>query len=410
MKPALIEKYAKCLLHFGVHLQPGQYVILQTETGAIDLAREITKQAYEMGAREVIPYISDPEIEKLRAKGTSVEDLRNVMDWQKESLDYYLRNNGVQMGVMCSHPALLKDVPSDHLMAQGYAKNELRNVVRAHIHDGSIKWTGSCWPSLDWAKQVYPELSDAKAYEALENALLKMMYIDEDNDPLENWQNHCTDLKARAAKLNAWNFKTIHEQSELGTDITIDLVEGHIWQAAQEKFGKDEEYVANMPTEEVFTAPDYRSVNGIAYASYPLLFSGKLVTDFSIKFKDGKAVDCHASANEELLRNALFANEQTRCLGEIALVSKRSPIKQMGRIFYNGLIDENAACHLAFGASFPECIVGGDAMNKEDLLAHGVNVASSHNDFMVGTEDMKITGITHDGKEVTIMEHGDFVL
>ena len=171
-----------------------------------------------------------------------------------------------------------------------------------------------------------------------------------------------------------------------------------------------EPYVANMPTEEIFTDPDYRTVNGIAYASFPLMMSGKLVTDFSITFKDGKAVDCYASNNEELLRDALFKNEHSRCLGEVALVSKYSPIKQMDTVFFNGLIDENAASHLAFGTSFPSNIKGGSEMSTEELLAHGVNVATNHNDFMIGTLETKIVGTTYDGKEVVIMEHGDFVI
>ena len=192
----------------------------------------------------------------------------------------------------------------------------------------------------------------------------------------------------------------------------MDLVEGHIWCSAGEMGAQNVNapYVANMPTEEVFTDPDFRSVNGIAYASFPLFMSGKLVTDFWIRFENGKAVDCSASNNVDFLREALFRDETTRQLGEVALVSKKSPIRQMGRIFYNGLIDENAACHLAFGASFPDCVKGGTEMTREDLIARGVNFSVSHNDFMIGTDDIRIVGITYDGQQVTVMEHGDFVI
>ena len=165
-----------------------------------------------------------------------------------------------------------------------------------------------------------------------------------------------------------------------------------------------------MPTEEVFTDPDFRSVNGTVYASFPLYINGKLVRDFSITFKDGLAVDCSASEGEDFLRGQLFRDENTRRLGEVALVSKQSPIRKMGRIFYNGLIDENAACHLALGTSFPDCVKGGTEMTDEELHAIGVNKAVTHTDFMFGTDELKIVGIRHDGSESSVMEHGDFVL
>ena len=406
------EKYARVLLEVGVNLQKGQILLLQTSTEALELAREITKQAFQMGAKDVIVHIDDPQIEHLRALYCDVETLREVPEWKKESLDYYLRQDCVQMGVRVSHPTLNNDVPTEKLLAQNYSNNEVRNVVRKHIHAGTLKWTGTVHPSLDWAKALYPELSDEDAYLKLDDELCAMMRVDDESDPVENWKEHCANMAKVSSKLNEYNFKSLHITSELGTDITMDLVKDHIWTSAADMGSSkvNEPYVANMPTEEIFTDPDYRSVNGIAYASFPLMMSGKLVTDFSITFKDGMAVDCNASNNVECLRDALFREDSTRRLGEVALVSKKSLIKQMGHVFYNGLIDENAACHLAFGTSFPSNIKGGASMSKEELLAHGVNVAPSHHDFMVGTLETKIVGTTYDGEEIVIMEHGDFVI
>lgn len=406
------QKYARALLEVGVNLQKGQILLLQTCTDALELAREVTKQAFLMGAKDVIVHIDDAEINHLRALYADEETLREVPEWKKESLDYYLRQDSVQMGLMASYPTLNNDVPSEKLLAQNYSSNEVRNVVRKHIHAGTLKWTGTVHPSMNWAKALYPELSDEDAYLKLDDALCKMMRVDDETDPVENWHQHCAQMAKISKKLNDYNFKSLHITSELGTDITFELVKDHIWTSAADMGSSkvSEPYVANMPTEEIFTDPDYRTVNGIAYASFPLMMSGKLVTDFSITFKDGKAVDCYASNNEELLRDALFKNEHSRCLGEVALVSKYSPIKQMDTVFFNGLIDENAACHLAFGTSFPSNIKGGSEMSTEELLAHGVNVATNHNDFMIGTLETKIVGTTYDGKEVVIMEHGDFVI
>ncbi len=406
------QKYARVLLEIGVNIQPGQILLLQTTTEALDLARELAKQAFAMGAKDVIVHIEDPEIEHLRALNCDVETLRDVPQWRKESLDYYLRQDCVQMSLMASTPTLNSDVPSEKLLAKGYSSNEVRNVVRKYIHAGTQKWTGTVHAGMNWAKALYPQLSDEDAYIKLDDALCAMMRVDDETDPVENWKNHCAEMAKISKKLNDYNFKSLHITSELGTDLTMDLVKDHIWTSAADMGSSKvkEPYVANMPTEEIFTDPDYRTVNGIVYASMPLMMNGKPVTDFSITFKDGYAVDCAASQNVELLKDALFKNEHTRLLGEVALVSKRSPIKQMGQIFLNGLIDENAACHLAFGQSFPANIKGGSEMTTEELLARGVNVATSHNDFMFGTDELKVVGTTYDGTEVVIMEQGDFVI
>lgn len=407
-----MEKYARALLEVGVNLQKGQILVLQANTDALELARVITKKAFEMGAKDVILHLEDPEVEHLRAKYCDPETLRDVPEWKKESLDYYLKQDSVQMGLKSSNPTLNNDVPSENLLAQGYSSNEVRNVVRKYIHAGTLKWTGSVVAGQNWANTLYPDLSDEEAMKKLEDSLCMMMRVDDETDPVENWKQHCAEMHKVSSKMNEYNFKSLHITSELGTDITMDLVRNHIWTSAADMGSSkvNEPYVANMPTEEIFTDPDFRTVNGTAYASFPLMMSGKLVTDFSITFKDGRAVECHASSNEELLRDALFKNETTRCLGEVALVSKKSPIKQMNMIFYNGLIDENAACHLAFGQSFPSNIRGGADMSDEELMENGVNISTSHNDFMIGTPETKVVGTTFDGKEVVIMEHGDFVI
>ena len=408
-----LEKLARVLVRTGVNIREGETLVLQTDTAAIDLAREITREAFAAGAKDVEAFISDAEINHYKALNCTPETLRELPEWKKEGIDSILRTGkGVQMGVMASRPSLNSDVPDENLKAQFLASNELRDVVRNYIHQGCLKWTGSIYPSMEWAKKVFPECEDEEAYTKLENAICKMMRVDEDSDPVENWKKHCEELAERSKKLNDFNFKSLHITSELGTDLKMDLVEDHIWCSAGEMGSQNVNapYVANMPTEEVFTDPDFRTVNGIAYASFPLFISGKLVKDFSITFENGKAVDCNASENVEFLREALFRDETTRQLGEVALVSKKSPIRQMGRIFYNGLIDENAACHLAFGTSFPDCVKYGTALTREQLIEKGVNFSVSHNDFMIGTDDIKVVGTTHDGTEVTIMEHGDFVI
>ncbi len=413
MKQTRLEKTARALLKVGVNIQPGQVLVLQSSPQEVELARELTKQAFEMGAKDVIVHFEDAFVDHYRALYCDVETLKEVPEWRKEQLDYYFRQgNAVQLGTMPMNPTLNEDVPKDKLLALMFSKNEVRNVVRKYIHKGELKWTGTVRPTYDWAKKLYPDLAVEDAFIKLDNQICEMLRVDDETDPVENWKVHCENLGKVSKKLNDYNFKSLHITTELGTDITMDLVKDHIWTSAADMGSSkvSEPYVANMPTEEVFTDPDFRTVNGIAVASFPLMVSGKLVTDFAITFKDGSAVDCTAKENVDFLKDALFRTETTRCLGEVALVSKNSPIKKMGQVFYNGLIDENAACHLAFGSSFPSNIKGGADMSKEELMAHGVNVAPSHNDFMIGTEKTKIVGTTFDGKEVVIMEDGDFVI
>ena len=413
MKKWAAEKYADALVSVGVNLQKGETLFLLSDIAAADLAREVAQKAMDRGAKDVEILWTDAMTEAIRAKSCDSGTLRHMPEWKMEGTDSVLRNGtGVHITISCSFPSLREGIPDENLLAQSLANNDLRNVVRKYIHRSVLKWTGTVYPTMDWARQVYPECDDVKALELLEDAVCKMMRVDETSDPVENWRAHCAMLSDRSHKLNSFNFRSLHITSELGTDLTIGLVKDHIWVSAGEMGSSNVNapYVANMPTEEVFTDPDFRTVNGIAYASFPLYINGKLVKDFSITFENGKAVDCSASEGVEFLRDALFCNEFTRQLGEVALVSKQSPIRKMGRIFYNGLLDENAACHLAFGSSFSDCVKGGASMTEEELYAIGVNHADSHHDFMIGTDDLKIVGTTYDGREITVMEHGDFVI
>lgn len=406
------QKYALMLIKVGVNLQPGQYLIIQTIPEALELAQEVTKEAFKAKAKDVIVFIEDPQINHIRGLNADEDTLRAVPEWKMQQLEYYLNQGACQIGLMGSYPTLNQDVETAKLLAINAASNDVRNVIRKYIHQGTLQWTGTAVATKDWAKAVYPELVEEEAYEALEDALCQMVRVDDKTDVIENWKKHVDALSKRSDILNKYNFRSLHLTSELGTDITMDLVKDHIWNSAGElNQGKHQvSYVANMPTEEVFTDPDCFSANGVAYASRPLMMSGKLVTDFSITFKDGYAIDCKASQNEEFLKDALFKDDGTRRLGEVALVSKQSPINKMNKIFFNGLIDENAASHLAFGSSFPSCIKDGTTLTKEELLLKGVNSAISHNDFMIGTDDFKVVGITYDGQSVVIMEHGDFII
>ncbi len=412
MKQEYLEKYAKALVHIGVNLQQDQLLIVQATVDLAPLAAAVCREAFQSGAKDVIVHYKDQNITYLRAEHCDVETLKRVDDWEKESLRLYFEQGAALIALNTVYPKMMDDLPDEKVIAVNYAKNDLRNVVRHYIHKGTTAWVGTMVPNPNWAKTVYPELSEEKALEALEANVLKAMRISDDTDPVEEWHKHCAEMSKVSAWLNRLNLKSLHITSELGTDITVGLVEGHIWTSAGDMGASSSPvpYVANMPTEEIFTDPHKYTANGTAVGSRPLLINGKLVKDFSITFREGKAVDCHAGENETLLRAQLFRDERSCYLGEVALVSKKSPITQMDKVFCCGLLDENSASHMAFGQSFSSNIVNGTSMSDEELEAAGVNMANNHNDFMIGTPEFHVTGVTHDGKTVTIMEHGEFTL
>lgn len=412
MKREHLEKYAKALVHIGVNLQRDQLLVVQATVDLAPLAVEVCREAFATGARDVIVHYKDQDITYLRAANCDVETLRRVEDWEKESLRLYFEQGAALIALNTVYPQMMDDLPDERVIAVNFAKNALRNVVRHYIHKGTTAWVGTMVPNVHWAKTVYPELPEEEALRMLEGNVLAAMRISDDTDPVEQWHKHCEELSKVSSWLNSLELKSLHITSELGTDITLDLVEGHIWTSAGDmgSSASPVPYVANMPTEEIFTDPHKYTANGTAYGSRPLLINGKLVRGFSITFKDGKAVDCHADENETLLRAQLFRDERSCYLGEVALVSKHSPLAKMDKVFCCGLLDENSVSHMAFGQSFSTNVKGGTDMTDEELEAIGVNVANNHNDFMIGTPEFHVVGTTKSGETVVIMDHGEFTL
>ena len=234
--------------------------------------------------------------------------------------------------------------------------------------------------------------------------------VTEDSDPLENWRIHDANLVEHARKLTELNFNQLHFTSELGTDLTVELVDNHVWIGGGDKTPKGVYFDPNIPTEECFTMPKKTGVNGIVYASKPLSYSGKVIDGFWFRFENGKVVDFGAKQEEETLKSLLDFDEGSRYLGEVALVPYDSPISNSNILFFNTLFDENAACHLALGMPYPENVKGGANMSEEELKAAGANESSQHEDFMFGTKEMNIDGIQQDGTVVPVFRNGNFVI
>jgi aminopeptidase len=245
--------------------------------------------------------------------------------------------------------------------------------------------------------------------EKLWAAIFKAVRITEDGDAVLEWRAHCDRLKVRADILNEYNFKSLHYTNSLGTDLTIEMPENHLWLAVDDVAKSGVRFLANMPSEEVFSTPLRNSASGVLYASKPLVLNGNIVDGIRLVFESGRIVSLHADIGEETLRASVEIDEGSHYLGEIALVPYDSPISNSGVLFFNTLFDENASCHFAFGEAYPSCIKGGNDMTVEELAASGINAESStHVDFMVGTSDLSIVGTTHDGRQVKVFENGNF--
>ena len=243
--------------------------------------------------------------------------------------------------------------------------------------------------------------------EALWDAIFQAVRITGDGRAVDRWQEHLDTLEKRLEKLNALHLKSLHYTNSLGTDLTVELPEGHIWESGGDRTLSGRSYIANIPTEEIFTSPLKTGANGVVYASLPLVHDGNVIDKFHFVVKEGKIVEAHAEQGEETLRAAVGVDEGAAYFGEVALVPYDSPISNQGLLFYNTLFDENAACHIAFGEAYP-CLEGGQRMSKDELKARGLNDSITHVDFMVGTPDLSIVGTTKDGREVPVFINGNF--
>ena len=272
-------------------------------------------------------------------------------------------------------------------------------------------WCVVSVPVLSWAKKVFPNDGDAAAMEKLWNAIFKTVRVTEGGDAVEAWRAHCAYLDEMAGKLNALQLKQVRYKNALGTDVVVGLPDEHVWLAGADTARSGVRFVANMPTEEVFSAPKRDAVDGVLAASKPLALNGNVIEGIRLTLEHGRIVGIHADTNEDVLRQAIETDEGAHYLGEIALVPDDSPIAQSGLLFYNTLFDENAACHFAFGQAYPACVPNGDNLSEEELVRRGINaVSNTHVDFMVGTADLSVTGILPDGGEAPVMRDGVFAL
>ena len=394
-------------MRVGLNVQRGQTLVISSPVECAYFARLCAAEAYAAGCKEVVMNWHDDALGRMKYLYADDAVFDDVPLWRRHFFNDYAQEGAAYLAISASDPENLKGVDGSRIIrAQQASGKALKEFDRLQMCSG-FPWCIASIPIPSWAKTVFPEDGEERAMERLWDAIFRAVRISGDGKAVEKWQAHLKTLHARMEKLNALKFKSLHYTNALGTDLTVELPEGHIWEAGNDVTLSGQEYIANIPTEELFTSPLKTGVNGVVYASLPLVHDGNIIDGFHFVVKDGKIVEARARQGEETLQAAIAVDEGASYFGEVALVPYDSPISNQKILFYNTLFDENAACHIAFGEAYP-CLEGGQKMSKEELKARGLNDSITHVDFMVGTPDLRIVGTTHDGREIPVFENGNF--
>lgn len=403
-----MQEYARLVVKMGVNIQAGQILVINSPIECAEFARMMAEEAYKSGAREVVVSWNDELLGKLRFEMADDKVFDEFPAWRRDMYTDYARQGAAFVSIAAADPELLKGLDTERIVRQQKASGKALREYRERMMNNQNSWCVVSIPTVSWAKKVFEGLDEVAAVDNLWQAIYRAVRIDGQTDAVAAWQQHLSTLQQNKNRLNEYNFKYLRYKNAAGTDVEIELPEGHIWFSGTEHTPDGLPFVANMPTEEVYTLPKRSGVNGTVVSAKPLNFQGNLIDGFKLTFKDGKVVSYSAKQGEDVLKNLLTTDEGASYLGEVALVPHDSPISNLNILFYNTLFDENAACHLAFGKAYPTCISGGDAMTTDELLQNGANDSIVHEDFMIGTADLSIIGITHDGREVVVFKDGNF--
>ena len=405
MNQDTLKKYAHTLLKYGVNLQEDQTLVISVDVENKDFAVIVTEEAYRLGAKEVVLNWRCSPIARQRLLHANESVLEKPANWIPEFYKQYIDDKAAFLSLISANPKALEGIPTDRISLQSRNLNKVLSFYHTAIMNSSVTWCVASVPTVLWANLLGYEGSDEEKIDQLWATLLKLCRI-EGVEPKDTYRHHMAKLRRRCEALNKLDLKSLRYTCENGTDLLLELPEGHIWLGGEESSKDGTIFNANIPTEEVFSAPQYNGVNGVVHSTKPLIYHGNTISDFSFTFKEGKIVEYTAKEGYEVLKELVETDEGSHYLGEVALVDHFSPISQSNQIFYETLFDENASCHLAIGASYPTCLKGSDGLSEEELKERGLNHSLTHVDFMIGHERMNIKGYTRDGQAVDIMIDG----
>ncbi|MCY9134127.1 aminopeptidase [Bacillus atrophaeus] len=401
-----LSTYALLAVEVGVNVQKGQHVVVNASTEVRDFVRLIVKHAYEKGAKHVTVNWQDDEVSRLKYELAPPEAFDEYPEWEAKGKEALAEKGAAFISVVSSSPDLLKGIESKRIAAFQKAAGKALHTYRQYIQSDKVSWTVIGAASAGWASKVFPGHSEEKAIQLLWEEIFNTTRVNEEN-PVQAWKEHDQTLHEKVDHLNAKHYSALHYQAE-GTDLTIELPKKHVWAGAGSINENGNEFMANMPTEEVFTLPQKDGVNGTVSSTKPLSYGGNIIDNFTLTFKNGRIVDIKAEKGEDILKELVETDEGSHYLGEVALVPYDSPISKSDILFYNTLFDENASNHLAIGSAYAFNIEGGKQMSREELVKEGLNESITHVDFMIGSKDMSIDGITADGKREPVFRNGNW--
>lgn len=401
-----LDKYAALAVEVGVNVQPGQTLILLAPLTAAPLVRKVVKRAYEVGAKNVYLEWSDDDVTRLKYELAPSEAFLEFPMWRAKGFEEMAENNAAYLYIDASNPDLLNGIDPQRIQDARKTSSAAMRRFNQYTMGEKISWSMVAYPSQAWADKVFPSLPAEQRVNALWKAIFEATRIDQD-DPVLAWKRHSDTLEAKAKRLNDRKYKALHYRAP-GTDLTVELPKKHFWVAAGSLNEKGTPFMANMPTEEVFTAPLKTGINGTLRSTKPLSYAGNLIENFSFTFKDGKIVEFTAENGLETLQGLVDTDEGSHFLGEVALVPHESPISNSNLIFYSTLFDENASNHFAIGRAYPFCLEGGKEMSLEEIQAEGLNDSLTHVDFMVGSSEMDIDGILESGETEPVFRKGNW--
>lgn len=399
-----LSSYAELLLKVGLNVQEGQTLNIVGDVENIEFIRLVVKTAYGIGVSNVHVDYVDEKLTLLNYENATDEGLQKSVEVSRVKREKLIEQDAAFLFLVSDDPDLLSSIHSDRIAYYQKIAGEAMKVWREATGAEKLTWLIAAVPGGSWADKVFP--NDETCVQKLWDSILQTSRVDV-GDGVENWKQHIKDLTYRSEYLTNKKYSKLHLVSE-GTDLTVELHPKHVWNSAGFSTVKGIPYVANIPTEEVFTTPVSTGTNGIVSSKKPLSYSGNIIENFQFTFENGKIVNVVAEKGEEVLKNLVNTDEGSKMLGEVALVPHNSPISNSNILFYNTLFDENASCHLAIGRGFPNCIEGGPQMNETELKEVKCNTSITHVDFMVGSADMDIFGIKSDGTKELIFKDGNW--
>jgi len=409
-----LQTYGDLAVRVGLNLQPGQRLLIigplahgGASLEAAPLIRRVAESAYKAGAPLVEVLWGDEPLQQIRFAAAPRDSFGEYSAWLPQALAGHVEAGHAVLSVYANDPDLLKAVPADLLGTVQQSTSRAVHPFRELISRNQTNWAVIAAAAGGWAAKVFPDMAQEERIPRLWDVIGRLCRLDRP-DPVSAWKSHLESLSARAAYLNAKRYAAL-KYTGPGTDLTIGLPEGHVWVSGSSITGSGIAFTANLPTEEVFTMPHKDRVDGTVRSSKPLSYGGSLIEGFSLRFEKGRVVDLDAERGRTVLQQLVDTDEGAARLGEIALVPHSSPISQSGLLFYNTLFDENAASHVALGSAYKFTLDGGSAMDDAAFERAGGNRSATHVDFMIGSGELDVAGVSRDGSAEPLMRRGEWV-